>query len=229
LKPDLADAYFFRGKILINNGDFDHAVADFSKVIELQPGSADAYGYRAGAEISLGNQDGALADYGKAIELKPNVAEIYSTRGDIRFLKGDFAGALADFDQCLKLDPNGSPMLQIYRHLLLPRVGQAPDDIAATIAGWKDGWPKTIGLFLAGRMNENDFLAAAKSGAPDAADDRTCQAYYFAGMMHLLGNDPTGARQLFKQCAIVDGATVLELDLAKAEAARLDHPPAPAQ
>ena len=222
LKPDLADAYFLRGKSLNNNADFAHAVADFSKVIELQPNSLDAYGYRAGAEINLGNLDGALADYNKAIEIKPGVAEIYSARGDLRFLKGDFAGALADYDQTFKLDANIFPMQRLYRHLLLARAGQANDDLAATVAAWKDGWAKTIGLFLSGKMNEKDFLAAADKGDPTGAGDRLCQADYFAGMKHLLDNDPTGARQLFRQSALIDGATVFERDLAKAEAARMD-------
>jgi tetratricopeptide (TPR) repeat protein len=50
--------------------DFDGAIADYSKVIELKP-DADFYVRRGAAEEQKGDLTVALADYKKALELRP--------------------------------------------------------------------------------------------------------------------------------------------------------------
>ncbi|HMD53908.1 MAG TPA: tetratricopeptide repeat protein, partial [Phycisphaerae bacterium] len=47
-------------------GDFNGALADYNKAIELKPDYADAYIGRGGAEYKKSDPKGALTDYNKA-------------------------------------------------------------------------------------------------------------------------------------------------------------------
>ena len=52
-------------------GDYERAIADYSKAIALNPSDATFYLDRAFALARKGDTDRALVDYGKAIELDP--------------------------------------------------------------------------------------------------------------------------------------------------------------
>jgi tetratricopeptide (TPR) repeat protein len=58
-----------RGNSYTAKGDFDHAIADFSRQIEIEPDNADAYRYRSAAYARKQNHEAALADYDRAIEM----------------------------------------------------------------------------------------------------------------------------------------------------------------
>jgi tetratricopeptide (TPR) repeat protein len=49
--------------------DYQGAIADHTKAIELKPDHADAYFGRGTAKAGLGDKQGGLADVNKAIEL----------------------------------------------------------------------------------------------------------------------------------------------------------------
>ena len=57
-------------------GDFDGALADYNKAIELKPDYADAYIGRGDVKYKKSDPKGALTDYNKAIELKPDSDQI---------------------------------------------------------------------------------------------------------------------------------------------------------
>ena len=92
-----------RGHAKEVKGDWDGAIADFSKAIELNPTFADNYQMRGSAKRAKGDLDGAIVDFTKAIELNPKDAYAYDARGNAKKAKGDQAGADADFAQALKL------------------------------------------------------------------------------------------------------------------------------
>jgi tetratricopeptide (TPR) repeat protein len=60
---------------------YDKAVADYSKAIELDAGKARIWTNRGHAYIDLHQPDKALADFNKAIELDPKLAAAWSNRG----------------------------------------------------------------------------------------------------------------------------------------------------
>jgi tetratricopeptide (TPR) repeat protein len=75
-------------------GDYDRAIADFNKAIELDPKDAIAYGGRGFAYSSKADYDRAIADLTKAIELDPKNARIYYyNRGKAYERKGGYDGA----------------------------------------------------------------------------------------------------------------------------------------
>ena len=67
--PKDAAAYFSRGGAYGHKGDYDHAISDYDKAIELNPHYAQAYSSRGRAFASKGDYTRAVADVTKAGEL----------------------------------------------------------------------------------------------------------------------------------------------------------------
>jgi tetratricopeptide (TPR) repeat protein len=61
--------YVNRGYVLMNKGDFDRAIADFTKAIDLKPDLVLAYSNRGIAYQQQGQRDKAAADFRKVLEL----------------------------------------------------------------------------------------------------------------------------------------------------------------
>jgi len=57
-----ADCYVGRGLVKKSMHDWDGAIADFDKDIELKPDDSQTYGERAFTKKSKGDVDGAFAD-----------------------------------------------------------------------------------------------------------------------------------------------------------------------
>jgi Flp pilus assembly protein TadD len=66
LEPADALVYSSRGLVLINLGKFEDAIADYSRVIQLNPNDAWAYHNRGLAFEKLGKLEEAGRDYSKA-------------------------------------------------------------------------------------------------------------------------------------------------------------------
>jgi tetratricopeptide (TPR) repeat protein len=94
-----AEAYFNRGVDLQKKGDYDRAIANYSKAIEINPRLAEVYTNRGFAYLLKGQYDKAIADSNKAIELNPRLATAYSTRGNAYQGKGQYDQAIADYDK----------------------------------------------------------------------------------------------------------------------------------
>ena len=121
-----AEDYYNRGTVYAFRGDFERAIADYDKAIELNPNFVDAY-YNRGLiyeKRGLGNIlrgrdyfERAIADYDKAIELNPNFAKAYNNRGIAYYNLGliayalpnvlggqnYFEKAIADFSKAIRL------------------------------------------------------------------------------------------------------------------------------
>ena len=72
-------------------GDDEHAIADYSDVIRLNPKFANAYDCRAKSYTARGDLDRAIADYGEAITINRKNAWAYSNRSRIYLYTGDLA------------------------------------------------------------------------------------------------------------------------------------------
>jgi TonB family protein len=103
--PDHA-FYQKRAGTFLAKGDFDSAVSDLTKAIELNSSDASDYSSRGLAYYNKKSFDLAIADYGKAIELKPNDSMTYVNRGFAYEKSGDTEKALADFQKAFDLDSN---------------------------------------------------------------------------------------------------------------------------
>ena len=114
LVPDYALVYLYRGK-LNRYKNYTAAIADFTKVIEIQPENFEAYYERGNVYIHIEEEDSdyqyyqlAIADFSKAIELKANYAEAYNRRGDVYYILKEPEKALEDYNKAIQFKPNDS-------------------------------------------------------------------------------------------------------------------------
>jgi len=101
------DKYHRQANAYSEKGDYDNAIANYNKAIELNPESSRAaIYYNRGIAYSKKNDfDRAIADYNKAIEINPNDAEIYFNRGGAYYRKGDIDKAISDTNKASEIDP----------------------------------------------------------------------------------------------------------------------------
>ena len=69
--PVTAGAYSRRASLFGQLRDWDRALADFAKAIELEPRNADVWTRRANFYVDQGQWEKALADFEKALEVQP--------------------------------------------------------------------------------------------------------------------------------------------------------------
>lgn len=100
-----AEEYSQRAMVRFEKGDLDGAIADFSKVIEMNGQKQEfCYYFRGIAQYRKGEIDLAIADLSKAISIKGN-PRFYDDRGNLLAKKGDLKGAIADFDKAVEIEP----------------------------------------------------------------------------------------------------------------------------
>ena len=78
-------------------GNYQGAISDWSKAIEINPQDAIAYYNRGLAKGDLEDYQGAISDYDKVIEINPKLADAYRMRGVNKELIGDLKGACSDW------------------------------------------------------------------------------------------------------------------------------------
>ena len=88
---------FSQGLEKYEAGNYQGAITDYDKAIEINPQDAGAYSNRGSAKDDLGDYQGAIVDYDKAIEINPQYASAYLNRGIARELVNDLAGACSDW------------------------------------------------------------------------------------------------------------------------------------
>jgi tetratricopeptide (TPR) repeat protein len=103
-----AGAYFGRGIAYANLGNYQQAIKDFNKAIELEPDDAYAYNHRGSTYSDLGNYQQAIKDFNKAIELKPDYSYAYNNRGIAYAALGNYQQAIKDFNKAIELKPDNS-------------------------------------------------------------------------------------------------------------------------
>ena len=86
-------------------GDYQGAIANFTKAIEINSQDADYYYGRGDSKFELKDFQGAVIDYTKAIEINPQFAYSYSNRGASKDYLGDYQGAISDFTAAIKINP----------------------------------------------------------------------------------------------------------------------------
>jgi tetratricopeptide (TPR) repeat protein len=99
-----------RANIYLRRKQFDLALADYNKAIEINPKIAEIFLNRGGLYFATKQYDLAIADCSKAQELSPNDARVFEGRSLAYEQKGDGVQALADFAKAIELNPqNGEP------------------------------------------------------------------------------------------------------------------------
>jgi tetratricopeptide (TPR) repeat protein len=100
-----ASEYSQRGISRFEKNDLDGAIADFTKVIELNGESLEfCYYFRALAHYRKGNPELAIADLSKAITIKAD-PRFYDDRGNLLARQGELDRAMADLNKAVEIAP----------------------------------------------------------------------------------------------------------------------------
>ena len=98
-------AYLNRGGALGGKGDFQGAIRDLKRAIELDPKCDEAYCSRGRAHAGLGQLDEALQDLRRAVELAPGRAEYHGHLAGVQYRRGELDEAIESLGEVLRLDP----------------------------------------------------------------------------------------------------------------------------
>ncbi|GHT83929.1 hypothetical protein FACS1894137_06260 [Spirochaetia bacterium] len=100
-----------RGKELRENEDYEGAIREFSKAIELEPDYYSAYVGRGLAYQGKEEYDRAIADFTRAIKIDPDakdVDNVYNVRAETYREQEDYASAIADYTKAIQINPDAS-------------------------------------------------------------------------------------------------------------------------
>jgi tetratricopeptide (TPR) repeat protein len=106
IEKDLRDvaAYYNRGIAQEEKKDYDAAIADYTRVIEIHPEVA-AYSNRGYAYMHKRDYDRAFADYASAIATDAGYADTYFNRGNAYDDIKDFDRAAAEYTKAIAISP----------------------------------------------------------------------------------------------------------------------------
>jgi len=88
--------------------DFDAAIAEMDKAIELKPDVGNLYLMRGAAYRAKKDLDKAMVDIDKALGIDANKPDFYTMRGMIYADKGDLDNAIIAMNRTVELDPKQS-------------------------------------------------------------------------------------------------------------------------
>lgn len=108
--PNYHLGYSNRGKVWFERKNFQEAIADYSRSLELRE-SAVVLVNRGAAYASIGQLNQALQDFNQAIALNPDYPESYFNRGIVYQQQQQFELALADFETYLTYQPRATGIM----------------------------------------------------------------------------------------------------------------------
>ncbi|HEY9835687.1 MAG TPA: tetratricopeptide repeat protein, partial [Vampirovibrionales bacterium] len=85
--------------------DYEGAIADLTRAIELDPKFADAYTARGIARHRSEDYVGAVEDFTEVLEIQPENSQVYGLRAlDYLYLQ-EYQAAIADFNRVIEENP----------------------------------------------------------------------------------------------------------------------------
>jgi tetratricopeptide (TPR) repeat protein len=234
------DEYVNRGTALWHKADYEGAISNYSKAIEIDETSltpagevqvkrlAQTYLNRA---ILLGealrNFDGAFADLNRAIQLRPEWDELYLHRSLAYLATNDFDSAIADDTRAIECNPK-SARAYLQRSIARYDVGDlngALDD--SNMALETD--PREIGAYemrASLRSRKHDFQGAlADYGKSIELCSHCIEAYRHRGELLLYLGKDAEAEQDFKKYLALDPSKRVEIEQMINKYKRLRNPP----
>ena len=101
--PTVALAYNNRGSFFWDQKNYDEALIDYNKAIELRPIYPDALNNRGAIYLDKKRYPEAINDFNRVIELQKSYALVYSNRGLAMMETNKNSEARADFDKAIEL------------------------------------------------------------------------------------------------------------------------------
>lgn len=93
-------------------GNYNLAIENFTKAIELTPKDFYPYSFRGEAYVEIGYYNLAINDYTKSIQLNPNESGGYTDRGVAYGLQGNYKSAIKDAKKGCELNSKSCVVLE---------------------------------------------------------------------------------------------------------------------
>ncbi len=100
----LAISYFVRGRAWAEKKEYNKAIEDYTKAINLGNKFFHTYVNRGVMWSDKKEYDKAIEDFNKAIELNEKISFVYINRGVAWFYKKEYQKAIADYTKAIALD-----------------------------------------------------------------------------------------------------------------------------
>jgi lipoprotein NlpI len=217
-------AYYLRGFVHLRQGELEPAVAELDQAIEKSPDFGHSYRLRGRTLHALGQVDRAMADLDAAVRLLPNDSYAHLDRGIALAYGGDLAGAARELAATQTLAP-ADAYAAIWLVIVQRRQGGAGDVEAVSGRVDRAAWPGPVLELLAGRMTQDQLLAAAADPDPRTQRGRLCEANFYGAALLLLQGKPAAARPLLEAADADCPRDFTEWDTARAELKALGATP----
>ncbi|MHC4093380.1 MAG: hypothetical protein ACYSVY_24430, partial [Planctomycetota bacterium] len=185
----------FKGRVFARQGGFRQAIEQFTR--------CDEYLDRAHAYRRLKEYDKAVADYARLLEAREETTVdvwLLYQRATPLWILGRRNEALEDYRRVrIRL---GRPFYSDARQYLIlreqGRQREAQEVLGAALREVENpSWLRQIFRCLAGQLTPDELVAdAVARNHPE----KLCEAYYYAGEVCLLSEEPAEAREWFEQC-----------------------------
>lgn len=101
-----AQDFFLRGIAKSQSKQYQKAIKEYSKAIELDPSFVDAYLKRCEMRYKLGDNQGVLDDCYRVIQIKSSVPKAYYYQGRARFSLGYVQAAIDSYSEAIRQEPS---------------------------------------------------------------------------------------------------------------------------
>ena len=99
-----ASDFYERGCAFLIKEDFESAIADFTRALELNPDLYQVYRDRSDAYRRKGDLDAAIDDLTLTLEDAPYPAQVFAARAELYAEKEDYDAAIADYERAIAAD-----------------------------------------------------------------------------------------------------------------------------
>jgi tetratricopeptide (TPR) repeat protein len=166
IAPDDMTLHKRRADALAGLDRIDEAIAELDLVIAAMPNEGHSLFARARLELDSGDAAAAVADAERAKEAHFDFEEVDLLLAQANLMLGDLEAALRAVDQAAaKLDAQqgDTPMVSLYRFLILDRLGRSADAEKALAGLSKDGKQSVlrVQVYLRNRGFENVEISGA--------------------------------------------------------------------
>lgn len=102
-----------RGVMYSEKGQYDLALSEFKKAIDIAPMSSETYNNRGITYSKKGQYDLAIADFTKSLDINPNASKVLYNRGITYAIRGQFDLALLDLNRSLQIQSSSAAVYDI--------------------------------------------------------------------------------------------------------------------
>jgi tetratricopeptide (TPR) repeat protein len=149
------------GHALMAKGDWDAAIAQFQKVLEIMPDEEEALNNIGKALFAKGDREAAIPKFQKAVDIAPDYVEARLNLGNALIAKGDREAAITQFQKAVDIAPD-----YVEARLSLGNALFAKGNRDEAIAQFQKAL-ETMPDYVEARLNLGNALFA--KGEPDAA------------------------------------------------------------